>query len=325
MKFMNWKRIASTAMAGVMALSLAVPGLAAEKSTTITGAYKAVTLAVTVPSTGKAIINPYGLPIALDETSKVTGQQITTGAPYMVENRSEVALSVSANVIAAATGDFEFSATDPTGTDKAGHVIFQMFPAAGVTEANATDTAAVAAKFAALPDDSPDPTKDITLDDTATGGVGEDDIIVIRGANANGELQDGGAAFFRLSGTVVQKPATAWAVEDGFTAKIVFTFAPSTYKVEGGSLAADATTLNAAAGTATITLTPPTGVTVTSATWTSSETAAATVAADASDATNKTAIVTRVAAATNNPVTISVEYEGSDGNVYTASIDLTVN
>ena len=58
MKSMNLKRFASTALAGALALSMAVPAFAAGNTTVISGAYEAVTLSVTVPTTGKAIIKP---------------------------------------------------------------------------------------------------------------------------------------------------------------------------------------------------------------------------------------------------------------------------
>ena len=61
MKFMNMKRFASTTMAGVMALSLAVPAMAVDQSTVITATYAETTLDVTVPANTNATINPYGL------------------------------------------------------------------------------------------------------------------------------------------------------------------------------------------------------------------------------------------------------------------------
>lgn len=50
-------RILSGAMAGALALSLAVPAFASN-STDITGTYQAVTIDVTVPTSGTAQINP---------------------------------------------------------------------------------------------------------------------------------------------------------------------------------------------------------------------------------------------------------------------------
>ena len=72
MKFLNKKRVASAALAGALALSMAAPAFASQS--VITGNYKEIRLAVTVPTTGKAVINPYGLPIALSETHNISGR-----------------------------------------------------------------------------------------------------------------------------------------------------------------------------------------------------------------------------------------------------------
>lgn len=321
MKFMNMKRFASTVMAGALALSLAVPAFATN-STNITGTYRAITLNVTVPTTGSAIINPYGLPFALGEAT-ISGQQITTGAPLLVQNKSAVPLSVSASVIGTVKGNFEFSASavDPaTETDNKANVVFQMFEAPGVTEANATDMDVLNPMFAALKDGD-------ALNSTAIGTTAEDeaDITVLKQANADGELVDGGAAFFRLSGTVAKKPTTAWATTDGFSAKVTFTFEPgqlsaSAGTIATGTLANDNTLDSTIDNTTVLTLTPdlPSGVTVDEWTWTSSDTAAATVTVDGTD--SKKATASYVA---TGSTTITVSGTGSDNVAYSATITIT--
>ena len=82
MKFMNKKRFASSVLAGTLALSLAAPALAANNTTTnIAGSYADIPIAVVVPTTGTAQINPYGLPVSItksnDSTVDLTGQKIT--------------------------------------------------------------------------------------------------------------------------------------------------------------------------------------------------------------------------------------------------------
>lgn len=333
MKSMNLKRFASTVMAAVLALALAVPAFATN-ATNITGTYRAITLAVTVPTTGSAIINPYGLPYELGEGVSISGQQITTGAPLLIQNKSAVPLSVSASATGTVKGDFVFSATDPTTagtggaslTTKAALVKVQLFPAAGIDESKATDTAALNQAFKALPDDSADPAKDIVVGTTAAEAT---DILTLAAGNASGELVDGGAAFFRLSGTVVKKPATPWAAADGFTVKIAFTFEPTVEEAEAGTLAAtkaDGTALTTANTigattdtTAKITLTPslPQGVTVADWTWASSDTDSATIAENTPDTS---ATLTYAWAGST---IVSVSGMGSDGKLYTASITIT--
>lgn len=323
MKFLNKKRVASTVLAGAMALTMAAPAFAAANETTVTGTYAAITLAVTVPTTGKAVINPYGLPYKLDDTTSISGQYVTTGAPLMVQNKSQVPLSVSASILTQEKGNFKFSATDATAeTTTKGNVVFQMFPAAGITEDNAADTEVLNAKFAALKDDTEghDATKDITLV-AGTTAAKADDIIALKAGNADGELVDGGAAFFRLSGTVAKK--ATWATTDGFVAKIAFTFEPTTIAEptpSAGTIASDAVgNLDTFTTSALLTLTPdlPSGVTVSDWRWTSSQTGVATVAEESDDTT---ATVTRVAAGTT---TITVSGTGSDDITYEATIDVT--
>lgn len=333
MKFMNLKRFASVAMAGALALSLTAPAFATN-STNITGTYRAITLAVTVPTTGTAIINPYGLPYELSEGVSISGQQITTGAPLLIANRSAVSLSVSATAIGTVKGDFVYSATDPTTagaggaslTTKAGLVKVQVFPATGVTQANAEDADALNTKFAALPDDSPDPTKDIIVGTTAAT---VNDIITLKKANASDELVDGGAAFFRLTGKVVKSPATAWASTDGFAVKVAFTFEPTVMTASAGTIAA--TAVDGSAGelgptsgiqdqSQVVNLTLGSGVPATLAwTWSSSDETKATVAVDGTD--SKKATVSRVGAGS---ATITATATGDDGTVYSATIDFTI-
>lgn len=330
MKFMNLKRFASTVMAGALALSLAVPAFASgNTSTNITGTYRAITVNVVVPTTGQAIINPYGLPIEMG-SSTVSGQQITTGAPLVIQNKSAVPLSVSASIASSKKGNFVFSSADLGSSENGnkGKVEFQMFEAPAVVEANATDMDVLNPIFAALKDDDSlchtVLTETNTTANPAVPAVEEADIITLNPANSDGELVAGGAAFFRLSGTVVKKPSTAWTASDGFTAKVTFTFEPTVLTGEAGTIAVDAggaLELNSGSTTtADVTLTPdlPTGVTVATWTWSSSDQTKATVAVNNTD--SKKATVTHVASGTG---TITVTGTGSDGTVYSATIDFT--
>ena len=69
---MNFKKIMSTALAGVMALSLSVPALAAAntetsltQNTEVTGSTEAPTIKITVPATNTVIVNPYKMTVTL--------------------------------------------------------------------------------------------------------------------------------------------------------------------------------------------------------------------------------------------------------------------
>ena len=322
MKFMNMKRFASTALAGVLALSMAAPAFAASNTTTIEGAYQAITLDVTVPTTGSAVINPYGLPYELGTNVSVSGQQITTGAPLMVENRSSVALSASVSITATATGAFTFEETNATigasETGNKGVVKFQIFPAEGIDEAAAKKEATLLPLFAALEDE--DAAAEVQLKSSAA--VTGTDMIVLR-EGEGGKLQDGGAAFFRLAGEVAKKPTTAWVAADGFKAVIAFTFEPGTYTKSAGTISGGTGAI-AASGTADLTLNPsglPSGVTVAEWKWSSSDQTKATVALKSGVTTGLVATVSNEATGTAD---ITVTGVGSDGITYTATKTVTL-
>ena len=76
---MKFKRIMSGALAGTLALSMSATALAAgatvdtaNRDTVITGTYKDIALEVVVPKTADAFINPYGLPIVLEEIGRAS-------------------------------------------------------------------------------------------------------------------------------------------------------------------------------------------------------------------------------------------------------------
>lgn len=314
MKFMNMKRFASVAMAGALSLSLAVPAFAVD-TTTITGNYTPIALRVTVPTAGTAIINPYGLPYQMGE-STISGQQITTGAPLVIQNRSSVALGVTANVTGTASTGVTLEAAGTTAdystvTDKKLHVVFEAFTADELTALNVTDNDTIRPMFAAL--DSADAvlTGDVTT--TAADATGT---LVLREAN-DGEVQSGGAAMFRLTGEAAKK--ADWTADDTFTATIAFTFEPAEYTKSAGTIALNRTigVGNSDNTTADIQFTPdlPTGVTATTTTWTSSDTSKMTI-----DQTS--GLKVRAVAAGNATLTVTIV--GSDGLTYTSSLDVTV-
>lgn len=323
MKFMNLKRFASTTLAGVMALSLAVPAFAAGANTTITGTVAEITLNVTVPDTGDAVINPYGLPYKMGE-SNVVGQQIVTTAPLLIQNKSTAALKVTADVTGTqGTGVTLDGANASTNYDTAAtknlQVKFQAFEAAGVDANTAGDKDALITKFIALKDSDASLEAVVTTAATPATDVNSKGDLVLREAK-DGELQSGGAAFFRLSGKVAKK--AAWATSDTFSAKIAFTFEPSTYIKSAGTIAG--TTTIASSGSEDLTLTPalPSGVTVAKWEWSSKDESKATVVPKAGDTTGLKGTVSHVAAGSTD---ITVSGVGSDGITYSATATVTLN
>ena len=321
MKFMNMKRFASTTMAGVMALSLAVPAMAVDQSTVITATYAETTLDVTVPANTNATINPYGLPVTMeDATTVLSGQPITIPTPLMIENKSAVALKVGASVKTEATTGMTLE-TAAAGVDakntKSLYVEFQAFEAAGIDGTTAADITKTNPAWAALKDE-----KAVLKAVLATGASAVNATPVVTGTDLvlregkDGLAQAGGVAYVRLSGVVAKKPTTAWATTDKLTATITYSFEPAAYVKSAGTITnATAPSMSGVAQQAlTFASALPTGVTATTTTWSSSDETVLTVATNG-------ASVTGVSAGT---ATVTVTIVGSDGITYTASLDITV-
>lgn len=327
MKFMNMKRFASTVMAGVLTMSLAVPAMAADSQTVITATYAATTLDVVVPASTNATINPYGLPVTMEDgLTTISGQPITIPTPLTVQNQSSVALKMDAKIATTVengmTLDTAAGSYDAESNKKL-YVEFQAFETAfdGTTILDPTKSGPA---WVGLKDDGA--VLKVALDSTqsvdATAVVNGEDLILREGKDTL--AQSGGVAFVRLSGKVAKK--AAWATTDKLVATITYSFEPAVYSKSAGTLAgqAGATSINNG-GNMEVTLTPtlPDNVSVTTWTWASSDEATATVVAKAD---TKTATVTNKLATsgtTDTNVDITVSGVGSDGITYSATITLS--
>ena len=249
-------RILSGAVAGVLTVSLAVPAFASANQTVVDGNFQQTDIAVTVPETGKAFINPYGLDIEVPEdatsttnTNKATisGQQIVS-APMAIRNESKMDLNIGAAVTGAikdgatlmisstttkgigVEGDADYVAPS---TSKAAFVYLQAKASTAVdtdlvgasTNVNA---AKVATAFAAWAPEAYDAATDVIV---GTREAKTENLVTLRAATITGTgssatvtYNPGSIALFRLSGDCPASPRTAWVDADGFTANIVFSF-----------------------------------------------------------------------------------------------------
>lgn len=319
MKFMNMKRFGATVMAGALALSMSAPAMAASQSTVIDSSYNPITLAVTVPKTSKAIINPYGLPYTMEGEVSVSGANavITTGSAMLIENRSAVALKVGAKVKGEVkgTGVAFASGASVDDTKKEIKVSFEAFEAVGITEANFSEPETVNPKFAKLA--TSDAKLSAAVGTTEATAADANGGLILREANANGEMQNGGAGFFRLVGTAGK--TQAWEKTDGFTTTIAFTFTPDTYAAKSMTPTTTANTLSVAAPTTTATVAPgglPNGVTAKADTikFSLNDESLATI--------TSAGVVTPVAAGS---LTVTVTCDGSDGLPYSGTVSITIN
>lgn len=287
MKFMNLKRFGATVMAGVLALSMAVPAFAADNTpagqVTITGSYEDIPISVSVPTTGTAQINPYGLPVDFTLSDTITklsisGEQITT-APLSIRNQGATKLSVNATLAVDTSGtDNGVSvkkAALVAGTDK-GKAINLALQVAGLNDTkyavSSLDTTLEDNIIKAFADSATwTNAKSLDAENTAAGTALADaavaksaSALAVLGAateGAGGLVTYGkdSIAVFRLTGKLNESPTKAatapatgdvddpWVAADKFSATVVFKFKPA----KGASVSLDETSITLDATTTT--------------------------------------------------------------------------
>ena len=262
------KRILPSILAVALLLSIAVVPTFASAGTTVTGQYEAITIAVDVPATQTAKVNPYGMPVTLDDAAETTisGQQITS-LPIYVVNKTTVPLYVGATVVTTTKGSFALSKTADISSlkTKTGYLYMQMAVAedengtplgedamkmvlkTGNTEIDSytLDKDVFYPVFAAWDQDF-DSTKDLVLA-TGDAGVSKSGMMLLSAAEkvaatgtsgnagyvpAHTAVTEGGIGMVRIAGSVVEEPTEKWTASDGFTAKITYSFKPDTTSVK---------------------------------------------------------------------------------------------
>jgi hypothetical protein len=251
---LNSKKVASLGLALSMAATMAVPAFAAETTTTtssnttvVNGAYKEIAIAVKVPTTGTAQINPYGLPVEFTKSAsstksaKATGQQIVT-QPLYITNEGDVALDINASVSTTVNG-MEI-VTDKSAiaksTDKQAYIELQMVQSANKSLADDTAKDKIIDEFATDATWTADGVSKLVLPAGGDDAVESEKALATLAASKvtttteNGKSTStvtynaGSIVLFRLAGDVVTKPDTAWATTDTFTSTIAFSFTPAT-------------------------------------------------------------------------------------------------
>lgn len=227
---MKFKKIMSTALAGVMALSLSATALAGEtdleQTTEITGTTQTPTISITVPVGGDVILNPYKMSVDVSEAqdgSDVVNTQIIS-APEYIKNKTDVALSISATVTGKVAGEAVFATASTQGgtrpvTTKSAFVYLEVIDAGAGDDADATapttvptdaDWAAYDAKAA----------NQILL---AAKAVSKANMLTVPA------VADASSSFiaYRLAGDAASSPTKAWTPADTVSATIAFTFTPT--------------------------------------------------------------------------------------------------
>lgn len=254
---MKTNRFVSLALAGVLTTAMTVPALAVDPpnmSTKFTSTYTAPTIAVVVPATANAVINPLGLGMKVtdsqDANFNLTGQIVS--APVAIENQSDLRLDVGASVIGSikeVTGvtDFtpmKFSAATTKGSGTEGSENY-VAPATGKSafvklEVVKAPDSVVGADSDAIADKViSESAKDATWTDAKSITVGTREAKNVDGPLATLEkatvdtsgdftaYPKGSVALFRLTGDCVKAPKGGWSDKDSFEVNVTFTFEPA--------------------------------------------------------------------------------------------------
>lgn len=338
MKFMNMKRVASLVMAGVMTLSLATSAFAADDNTTVvTGTYQEIPIAVEIPTTGAAQINPYKLPVSVavtgtEQSVNLVGQQITT-KPMNIKNQGEVKLDVNASLAVVPTGDVAIANSKGT-DDKTMSVSLEVAALNDASLAVTSESETLAGTLIKLFADENTWANAATLaapaaaqGATTVTPAKSTAAMAVLGASKSSEgiitYGKDSMALFRLVGDLNAEPQASgaddpWKATDGFSATIVFKFTP--HEDVDASISLDKTSSALTSGTETLTATfaaGDTNLTVTSWAWATSD---ATVVNTNTTNTNPTATVAYVGAGS---ATITVTATLSDNTTRTAQCAYT--
>ena len=211
------KRLLLTALAAVFAGTMSFSAFAeTNRTTTVTVRYAEPTIDVTVPQTGNAYINPYGLPIEVKGGLKVTGQQITSD-PMGIQNKSDVDLEINVEITGEVSGDVRLM-SDPIDSDSTTKSAFVYLQMKQFTEGTFSDED-ILKNLASLPV-AYNATKDVILLDGRTQKSEQAMAVMAKAGSVGSNVA------FRLTGSCVKAPREPWTSADGFKATIVFTFSP---------------------------------------------------------------------------------------------------
>lgn len=230
------KKMTSILLALVMIFALAIPAFADdpapdnEKTMQVDGEAVAPTITVTMPTGVVLGLNPYKMKYngttAFLKNEKGKQDQIISPIA-IIENKSDVKLSVNVAVTATATDGISFKQTADAAKTSAENVDKTVYLTVKIGEAaDKTGTAfkGTAPTAAVLTDDGEafygnDGANDITADAAADGKMKAIEIEATDGKTAN-------YIGFKFEGSAAEAPATAWDSNDKIDVSLVFTFNP---------------------------------------------------------------------------------------------------
>jgi len=236
---MKLKKLMALGLCSSVAMAMTIPAFAANANQTkITATYAEPVISVSVPTTGTAIINPYKLPYSLGQDADgkditIAGQQVAT-TPLALVNSGETSLDVNVTVTGAVSGEMQLSdaAPEASETAKKAHMYLE-FKTEDSLVGDVKDGSVDEVKLAnaAKAWSSHEDKKVVVKADASTT---EDKVITLTGTDADGKVQNGGIAMYRLSGDVVKAPTTPWSTSDKVNVTVAFTFEPHEEAASGG-------------------------------------------------------------------------------------------
>lgn len=211
------KKFLSTVLALVMALSLCVPAFAAEISSVdglgeaseveVTGETKIPAIKISVPTTGKVILNPYSLSFTPEGQSTAIDEQIFSVPQYVI-NQSDLKVKVSTKITGVIEGAaFSENSVDASETAKKVFLEYNYAKATVAVDATA-------------------PTTEPTTWDKETLSTTP---VEIKDTNAVELDKKGGtdenALGFKFTGDATANPTDPWTTDNTVGATVAFTFA----------------------------------------------------------------------------------------------------
>ena len=347
---MKCKKISALFLTGAMTLALAAPAFAADANTTvIDGQFKAITIDVSVPATGSAIINPYSMPVkaVADDASKTELTEVTTAGkiatnPLVIYNKTTTNLSVGATVTAEvpSTSGLEIVSVPvkDTATDKQAQVYLEAVRDTSLKKNDvvaAPDASSICGVKGTNVINAFNKWEPTTFNKSAKNQIpvipGEESIkegiaIMSAGKTAAGSTtadpEPGSFVLVRLAGTVAKNPETKWAATDTFKVNVAFSFTPLS-PLAGGAI----TLSNATASTNQLTIAAPTGVEFKNETykWEMVNEEGTSAADGFDDATIATPALTSTGTLATGTANVKCTVTNGDGNMYVSTATVTLN
>lgn len=233
-----------------LVLAIAIPALAADGDTVITGEYAEPVLSIVLPSgDSSAILNPLALPVKVEDSDKtvvfgtVKDSQIVMTSPLAGYNYGDTDLDIGVSVIGAPKGSFRLVEAKPGSTDtsKSGQIWFEVKSDVNLGYDVSKDTTdinyfnhleikkiveAVGTEASAWPTVQYTTTNKYQVL-VGTRAAEKSNMATIKAVPDGGTVAAENCFVARLNGNIVPKPKEAWKSSDGVKVTITWNIEPT--------------------------------------------------------------------------------------------------